>query len=185
MGLRGRDDRRRRHARGRHPGGRGEPPGQLAGLRLLQQPLQNSRAASQPQRQRRLFRRLLGAPRPLRLGLPQDRHGRDRQPLLPRYFRRGRPVSRPDGGSVRECAGDPDPESRHGAHQGSPVPSAGKGAAGGRTGYPGHLRAQRRGPAGAGGHGAEQGLVRPARRDAAGEDLRGHYGKRYRLHRGL
>ena len=42
-------------------------------------------------------------------------------------------------------------------------PPAGQGAAGGWAGYPGHLRAQRRGHPRAGGHGTGQGLVSPAR----------------------
>ena len=75
---------------------------------------------------------------PVRLGLPQDRHGTGRG-QLPRHLWRGGPLPRPDRGQVWGHPGHPDVVPGHRAAQGLDLPRPGTGHRGRRRAYPGHL----------------------------------------------
>ena len=91
-------DRLRARGRGKWCArGRGEREREIPWQRLFLPGEQDPYPSALPQRERPLRCGLLAPPHPLRLGLPQDRHGRGRF-LLPRHLRRGGRLPRPDGG---------------------------------------------------------------------------------------
>lgn len=184
LGVRQRDYRPGGHPGGRRPLRRAQPQGPVPGHGVLQLPLENPGAAALPKRQRQVRPGLFRPAGPVRLGLPQNRHGPGRG-QLPRHFWGGRPLPRPDRGQVRGHFGHPDAVPGHRAAQGLDFPCPGAGHGGRRPAHPGDLPAQRREDTGAGRPGAEQGLVPPGGQAPPGIHPDGDCGKRHPLPGGL